>query len=185
VILLVSIIHIRRHPALSDEEKGDPKTYFIADTLAEMGCLGQKAGASYYQYDPASRARSSDSEVLKVIEAEAEKHGVTRCDLSDKEILNRLIFALINEGFKVLEEGATQRPSDIDVVYVFGYGFPPYRGGPMFYTDTVGLRKVYDLLSEYRELHGAQYWSPSALLEELVKDDKTLASGLRSNPSIF
>ena len=89
-----------------------------------MGRLGQKTGAGYYQYDPDTRQRSVDPVVLEVIEAQAKKRGVERKVISDNTILDRLTFALINEGFKILEEYIAQRPSDIDVVYVFGYGFP-------------------------------------------------------------
>lgn len=168
-------IGYKARQALTDEEKGDPKSYCIADRLAEMGRFGQKVGAGYYLYDSVTRARSSDPEVLQVIEDEANKQGVTRRNLSDEEIINRLIFAMINEGFKILEEGIAQRPSDIDIVFAFGYGFPAYRGGPMFFADTIGLEKVYQTLCEYRELHGAQNWVPSTLLETLVKEGKTLS----------
>nr|WP_320135539.1 3-hydroxyacyl-CoA dehydrogenase NAD-binding domain-containing protein [uncultured Amphritea sp.] len=168
-------IGYKARQALTDEEKGDPKSYCIADRLAEMGRVGQKVGAGYYLYDSVTRARSSDPEVLQVIEEEAQKQGITRRDVSDEEIVNRLIFAMINEGFKILEEGVAQRPSDIDVVFAFGYGFPVYRGGPMFFADTVGLETVYKTLCEYRELHGEQNWAPSALLETLVKEGKTLS----------
>lgn len=168
-------IGYKARQALPDAEKDEPKTYSIADTLAEMGRLGQKTGAGYYQYDSATRARSSDPVVLEVIEAQAKKYGVTRGVVSDEEILCRLSFAWINEGFKILEEGIAQRPSDIDVVFMFGYGFPVYRGGPMFYADTLGLKAVYDRICRFRELHGAQYWTPATLLEELVKADKTLS----------
>ncbi len=168
-------IGYKARQALSDEEKGEPKTYCIADTLAEMGRLGQKTGAGYYRYDPETRARSSDPEVLKIIEAEAHKQGVTRREISNDEILKRLTLALINEGFKILEEGIAQRPGDIDAVYVFGYGFPPYRGGPMFYADQLGLKNVYEMICAYRDKHGELYWTPSALLKELVQEEITLA----------
>lgn len=168
-------IGYKARQALPDEEKDEPKTYSIADTLAEMGRLGQKTGAGYYQYDSATRARSSDPIVLEVIEAQAKKHGVTRRVVSDEEILSRLTFAWINEGFKILEEGIAQRASDIDVVFMFGYGFPAYRGGPMFYADTVGLKTVYDSICQFRELYGEQFWTPSKLLEQLVKEGKSLS----------
>jgi 3-hydroxyacyl-CoA dehydrogenase len=167
-------IGYKARQALSDEEKGDPKTYCIADALAEMGRLGQKTGAGYYQYDPATRARSSDPLVLEVIEDQAKQQGVTRREISDDEILHRLTFALINEGFKILEEGIAQRPGDIDLVYLYGYGFPAFRGGPMFYAETLGLKTVYDAICNFREQHGAENWTPSPLLEQLVAEGKTL-----------
>ena len=160
---------------LTDEEKGDPKTYRIADTLVEMGRLGQKSGAGYYQYDTATRKRSVDPIVDEVIKKVAVELEVTARNIDEEEILNRLTFALINECFKILEEGIAQRPSDIDVVYVFGYGFPAYRGGPMHYAETLGLKAVYDTICTFRSLHGEQYWQPAALLKQLVEEDKTLA----------
>jgi 3-hydroxyacyl-CoA dehydrogenase len=167
-------IGYKARQALSDEEKGDPKTYCIADALAEMGRLGQKTGAGYYRYDPETRARSADPVVLELIEDQAKQQGVTRREISDEEILNRLTFAWINEGFKILEEEIAQRPGDIDVVYLYGYGFPAYRGGPMFYADTLGLKAVYDGICRFRKHHGAKNWTPSSLLEQLVTQGKTL-----------
>ncbi|WHI49706.1 3-hydroxyacyl-CoA dehydrogenase NAD-binding domain-containing protein [Microbulbifer sp. MLAF003] len=160
---------------LSEAEKGDPKTYCIADALVEMGRLGQKSGAGYYRYDPETRARTSDPEVQAIIEAQAKAHGIERRDISDKEILNRLTFALINEGARILEEGIAQRPSDIDVAYVYGYGFPPHRGGPMFYADSIGLKKIYDTICTFRDQHGEANWTPAPLLVQLVKEGKTFA----------
>ncbi|WP_020414924.1 3-hydroxyacyl-CoA dehydrogenase NAD-binding domain-containing protein [Microbulbifer variabilis] len=160
---------------LSEAEKGDPKTYCIADALVEMGRLGQKSGAGYYRYDPETRARTSDPEIQAIIEAQAKAHGIERREISDKEILNRLTFALINEGARILEEGIAQRPSDIDVVYVYGYGFPPHRGGPMFYADSIGLKKIYDTICTFRDQHGEANWTPAPLLVQLVKEGKTFA----------
>ncbi|MFA0812577.1 3-hydroxyacyl-CoA dehydrogenase NAD-binding domain-containing protein [Microbulbifer epialgicus] len=161
---------------LNEAEKGDPKTYCIADALVEIGRLGQKSGAGYYRYDPKTRARSSDPEVLALIEAQAEAHGIERREISDEEILNRLTFALINEGAKILEDGTAQRPSDIDVVYVYGYGFPPHRGGPMHYADSIGLAKVYESICAFRDQHGEAYWTPAPLLTRLAQEGKTFAS---------
>ncbi|MCO1335653.1 3-hydroxyacyl-CoA dehydrogenase NAD-binding domain-containing protein [Microbulbifer sp. OS29] len=161
---------------LADSEKGDPKTYCIADALVSMGRLGQKSGAGYYHYDPETRARSNDPQVLTVIETHAEEQGVERREISDTEILNRLTFALINEGAKILEDGIAQRPSDIDVVYVYGYGFPPHRGGPMHYADSIGLAKVYDAICAFRDQHGEHYWTPAPLLTQLAQEGKTFAN---------
>lgn len=168
-------IGYKARQALSDSEKGELKTYCIADTLVEMNRLGQKTEAGYYSYDANTRQRNSDPLVLKVIEQQAHMLNIVRREITDDEILNRLTFALINEGMKILEEGIAQRPSDIDVVYVYGYGFPAYRGGPMHYADSVGLKKIYDTICSYRVQHGEKYWQPSALLEQLVKENKTLA----------
>jgi 3-hydroxyacyl-CoA dehydrogenase len=167
-------IGYKAREGLSDEQKGDVRTYCIADALYEMGRLGQKTGAGYYQYDPKTRQRIADPIVLEVIEAQAKKREVERKEISDDTILQRLTCALINEGFKILEEGIAQRPSDIDVVYVFGYGFPVYRGGPMFYADTIGLEKIYHTICEFGRTYGEEFWQPAALLKQLVAEGKTL-----------
>jgi 3-hydroxyacyl-CoA dehydrogenase len=173
-------IGYKAREGLTDEQKGDVRTYCIADALYEMGRLGQKTGAGYYQYDPDTRQRSVDPVVLEVIEAQAKKRGVERKVISDKTILERLTFALINEGFKILEEGIAQRPSDIDVVYAFGYGFPAYRGGPMFYADTIGLEKIYHTVCEFADTYGEEFWQPAALLKQLVEEGKTLTQWANS-----
>jgi 3-hydroxyacyl-CoA dehydrogenase len=173
-------IGFKAREGLTDEQKGDVRTYCIADALYEMGRLGQKTGAGYYQYDPDTRQRSVDPLVLEVIEAQAKKRGVERKVISDKTILDRLTFALINEGFKILEEGIAQRPSDIDVVYAFGYGFPAYRGGPMFYADTIGLEKIYHTVCEFADTYGEEFWQPAALLKQLVEEGKTLTQWANS-----
>ena len=120
--------------ALSDDEKGDPKTYRVADLLVELGRMGQKSGAGFYAYDDRRRP-TPDPAVDKLIETVAEDLGVQRRKIGDDEIVDRLIGALVDEGRKILDEGIAQRSSDIDVVYVYGYGFPASRGGPMFYAD--------------------------------------------------
>jgi 3-hydroxyacyl-CoA dehydrogenase len=168
-------IGYKARQGLTDAQKGAPKTYKIADTLVEMGRLGQKSGAGYYQYDPQTRRRLSDPAVMDVICKVAKDLNITRRELSDAEILNRHLHALINEGMKILEEGIAQRPSDIDVVYVFGYAFPAHKGGPMHLADTIGLKKVYETICDFRDVHGEEYWTPAALLEQLVKEDKTLS----------
>nr|WP_297347325.1 3-hydroxyacyl-CoA dehydrogenase NAD-binding domain-containing protein [uncultured Glaciecola sp.] len=168
-------IGYKAREGLSDEQKGDIRTYCIADALYEMGRLGQKTGAGYYKYDPDTRQRIVDPIVLEVIEAQAKKRGVERKVINDETILDRLTFALINEGFKILEEGIAQRPSDIDVVYAFGYGFPAFRGGPMFYADTIGLERIYQTICEFGNTYGEEFWQPAALLKQLVAEGKTLA----------
>ena len=173
-------IGYKAREGLTDVQKGDVRTYCIADALYEMGRLGQKTGAGYYQYDPNTRQRIVDPVVLEVIEAQAKKRGVERKVISDKTILERLTFALINEGFKILGEGIAQRPSDIDVVYAFGYGFPAYRGGPMFYADSIGLETIYCTICEFSDTYGQEFWQPAALLKQLVEEGKTLAQWANS-----
>ena len=106
--------------------------------------------------------------------------GIERLPIDADEIVDRLIFSLINEGFKILEEGIAQRAGDIDVVYVFGYGFPAARGGPMHYADAIGLDKVYDTICAFRERHSAEYWEPAPLLEKLAKDGGSFAEWSKS-----
>ena len=122
----------------------------------------------------------SDPIVLEVIEAQAKQRGVVRKAIDDETILQRLTFALINEGFKILEEGIAQRPSDIDVVYAFGYGFPAYRGGPMFYAESIGLEKIYQTICEFGAIYGEEFWQPAALLKQLVEEGKTLTQWANS-----
>ncbi|MBA6293644.1 enoyl-CoA hydratase/isomerase family protein [Colwellia sp. MB3u-70] len=168
-------IGYKAREGLTDEEKGDVRSYCIADALYEMGRLGQKTGAGYYRYDAETRQRIADPIVLEVIEAQAKQRGVERKAISDETILARLTFALINEGFKILEEGIAQRPSDIDVVYAFGYGFPAFRGGPMFYAETIGLEKVYQTICQFGATYGEEFWQPAALLKQLVAEGKSLS----------
>ena len=125
-------IGYKAREALSDDEKGDPKSYRVPDLLVEMGRLGQKSGAGFYHYDDA-RKPTPDSAVQEIIDQVASELGVDRRTVTDEEIVARLIGALIDEGKKIVAEGIAQRSGDIDVVYVYGYGFPAARGGPMFY----------------------------------------------------
>ncbi len=160
---------------LTDEQKGNPKTYRIADVLVKNGRLGQKSGAGFYQYDAQTRARSSDPEVMAVVQAEAKALGVTRRKFDDVEIVDRLILALVNEGARLLQEGIAQRASDIDVVYAFGYGFPAARGGPMFYADHVGLQQILAKICQFRDELEQDNWQPAPLLEQLAAEGKTFA----------
>ena len=160
---------------LPENERGDPRAFAIPDALVEMGRLGQKSGAGLYTYDPATRDYHFDDESRAVIEAEAKKLGIERREIAADEIVDRLIFALINEGMRIVEEGIAQRPSDIDVVYVYGYGFPAWRGGPMFYADAVGLATVYERICEFRDRFGADNWAPAPLLERLANEGRSLA----------
>lgn len=163
------------------EERGDPKSYRIADAFVEMGRLGQKSGAGFYTYDPETRKPTFDDESLAVIEREAAELGVKRREIDAGEIVDRLIYALINEGFHIIEEGIAQRPSDIDVVYVYGYGFPAHRGGPMHYADAVGLKEVHARIIEFQQRFGDENWTPAPLLEKLVAEGKSLAEWAREN----
>ncbi|MDH4125789.1 MAG: 3-hydroxyacyl-CoA dehydrogenase NAD-binding domain-containing protein [Gammaproteobacteria bacterium] len=161
--------------ALAESQRGDPRSYRVPDVLVEMGRLGQKSGAGFYRYDAVTRARSDDAEVMQIVEREAHAMGIRRRPIAADEIVERLIFALINEGMNILDEGIAQRPGDIDVVYTYGYGFPSWRGGPMYYADTVGLNYVIERIEEFRKRLHANNWQPAALLKSLVAKNSSLA----------
>ena len=144
----------------------------IPDLLFDMGRYGQKTGAGWYKYDAAgSRNRTPDPLIEELADEEARKRGIIRRPIADEEIVARITTALANEGARVLEEGFAARASDIDVVYVYGFGFPRYRGGPMFYADTIGLPTVLARVKEYRARFGT-YWEPAPLLERLVAEGR-------------
>ena len=143
----------------------------VPDRMYEMGRYGQKTSAGWYRYEPGSRNRIPDPIVEQVAAEEAERRGVKRRSITDDEIIARIMTALANEGAKVLEEGYAIRASDIDVVYVHGFGYPRHRGGPMFYADTVGLPVVLERVKQYREQFG-DYWRPSPLLEQLAAQNR-------------
>jgi 3-hydroxyacyl-CoA dehydrogenase len=144
----------------------------VPDRLYELGRYGQKTGAGWYKYEPGSRTRIPDPIVDEIAAEEAAKRGVTRRAITDEEILARIMTALANEGARVLEDGFAIRASDIDVVYVHGFGFPRHRGGPMFYADTVGLPTVLARVKEYRTQLG-DHWEPAPLLERLVAEGRS------------
>lgn len=161
-------IGYKARQALPEAERGDPRAFRVADVLAEMGRLGQKTGAGFYQYDPDNRKHASDPAVLEVIERESAALGIGRRDIPDDEIVDRLIYGLVNEGMRIVEEGIAQRPGDIDVVYAYGYGFPVWRGGPMHFADAVGLKRVHERICEFRDRFGAEAWTPAPLLVQLA-----------------
>ena len=141
----------------------------IPDLICEKGRFGQKTGAGYYKYQPGDRTRYPDPEIEALIVNYSKAKGIQRRDISRAEIVERSMYALINEGARILEEGIAQRASDIDVIYVYGYGFPAYLGGPMFYADTIGLDKVYKRICEFSEQDPAS-WQPAPLLKKLAKE---------------
>jgi 3-hydroxyacyl-CoA dehydrogenase len=145
----------------------------IADRLCELGRFGQKTGAGWYRYDE-NRQAIPDPEVAKLIGQIAAEAGIQRRAISAEEIVERTIYALINEGAKILEEGFALRAVDIDIIYLNGYGFPAWRGGPMWYADTVGLQKVCDRVRQFHEQHG-ELWEPAPLLRQLAEAGKTFA----------
>ncbi|MGI9201549.1 MAG: 3-hydroxyacyl-CoA dehydrogenase NAD-binding domain-containing protein [Woeseiaceae bacterium] len=161
-------IGYKARQALAEDQRGDPNAYRIPDALVEAGRLGQKSGEGFYRYDPDTRQKSNDDVVQEIIEREAAAAGIERRSIDAEEIVDRMIFAMINEGMKILDEGIAQRPGDIDVVYAYGYGFPAWRGGPMHYADEVGLDRVLGRITEFRDQFGVDNWTPAPLLEKLV-----------------
>jgi len=147
----------------------------VADQLYAMGRYGQKTGSGWFRYSPdvgGGRTPIPDPEVLDLIARTATDAGITRREISDEEIEQRAIYALINEGVRVLADGGALRASDIDVVYVNGYGFPAWRGGPMFYADRVGLRSIYERIAEFHRELGPR-WEPAPLLARLAHEGRT------------
>jgi 3-hydroxyacyl-CoA dehydrogenase len=147
----------------------------VADILCEAGRFGQKTGAGFYRYEAGARVGVPDPAVTAIIERYREKKGVVPRTVSDTEIVERCLYALINEGARVVDEGIAQRSSDVDLVYLNGYGFPAYRGGPMFYADSVGLITVARALSRIAAVPGADaaFWTPAPLLARLAREGKT------------
>ncbi len=144
----------------------------IADRICEIGRFGQKTGAGWYRYEPGNRVPQPDPEVEKIIVETSKELGIERREIDDQEILERCLYPLINEGARILEEGIALRPGDIDIIWLNGYGFPPYRGGPMFHADQIGLKAVHEAICRYRDAHGADFWTPSPLLERLAREGK-------------
>jgi 3-hydroxyacyl-CoA dehydrogenase len=141
---------------------------FAEDMLAEMGRYGQKTGAGWYRYD-ASRRAIPDPDVQNMIREAAIARGIPQRKIDEAEIIDRTIYALVNEGARIMEEGIALRSGDIDIIYLNGYGFPAWRGGPMWYADTVGLAKVHERILEFG-------WEPAPLLSILASDGGTFAS---------
>jgi 3-hydroxyacyl-CoA dehydrogenase len=147
-----------------------------ADLLCEMGRYGQKTGAGWYDYKAGDRKAYPNEEVNAMIVKHSADLGITRRKISDQEIVERLVYALVNEGALILEEGIALRASDIDMVYLTGYGFPLYRGGPMFYADTVGLPNVLAAINKYAKGHEGKAWQPAPLLQKLATQGKNFNS---------
>jgi len=160
-------------------EKPGIRQAFAADRLCELGRYGQKTGAGWYKYDENRRA-ITDPEVIAMVRKWSAEAGIPQRQISREEILDRCLYALVNEGARILEEGLALRAVDIDIIYINGYGFPAYRGGPMWYADTVGLKKVYDRVAEFHQQHG-ELWQPAPLLKQLADQGKGFADYSREH----
>jgi len=173
-------VGVNVHKANADRYPPDPSYYQADFALAEAGRLGQKNGKGYYRYVPGDRTRHDDPEAIALLRARAELLGVPQRTHSDQEILTRCLYPLLNEGFRILEERVVQRSSDIDVVWTSGYGFPRYRGGPMFYAELIGLKTLLEGLRHYGREFGPMHWEPAPLLEDLVRRGASIADWEKS-----
>jgi len=143
--------------------------------LCDLGRLGQKSGKGWYRYEPGDRTPHRDPDVEQFIIEESARMGITRRPIGEGEILKRCLYGMINEGARLLEQGIALRPSDIDITYITGYGFPAHQGGPMFMADRIGLANV---LADIERLHAeyGYWWQPAPLLLQLAREGRTFAS---------
>jgi 3-hydroxyacyl-CoA dehydrogenase len=168
-------VGINVHRANSSRYPPDPSYYQADVALAQAGRLGRKNGRGYYRYQAGDHTRHEDPEALAILAARARQLDIQPRSHSDDEIVERCIHPLINEGLRILQEGVAQRAGDIDVVWTSGYGFPRFRGGPMFYADTIGPAAVLETILRYRERFGPMHWEPAPLLIELAASGRSIA----------
>ena len=173
-------VSVNVHKANAERYPSDPAYYQADFALVEAGRLGQKTGKGYYRHQPGDRARYDDPEALAILQARAQRLGVEQRVHSKQEILERCLYPLLNEGIAILAEGIALRASDIDVVWTSGYGFPRYRGGPMFYADTIGLPTLLEGILKYQKMFGPMHWQPAPLLVELANKGLRIADWERS-----
>jgi 3-hydroxyacyl-CoA dehydrogenase len=147
----------------------------VHDRLYESGRWGQKRNAGWYAYDEKLKP-SPDPVVRELVEKTSKELGFTRRDITNEEIVERCFYAMVNEGAKILDEGHASRAADIDVIYTTGYGFPTWRGGPMWFGDSVGLKKVYDRICDFESQFGPDLWAASSLLKKLAESGGTFAA---------
>ena len=152
--------------------KGRGTTSPVADRICELGRFGQKTGAGYFRYEKGERAPIPDPVVEQIIAEVAKDQGIARRQIGEEEIQQRLLYPMVNEGAKILEEKIAIRASDIDVIWVYGYGWPIYRGGPMFWADSIGLKAVRDRMLAYKKQSGDDFWTPAPLLDRLAEAGK-------------
>jgi 3-hydroxyacyl-CoA dehydrogenase len=157
------------------QERPDMKYSRTADKLCELGRFGQKTGAGWYDYQAGKRDAIPSKLVEDLVAEHRKELGITPRKISDEEIVQRLVFSLVNEGARILEEGIAVRAGDIDMVYLTGYGFPAHRGGPMLYADQVGLFNVVQAMKRFQQnpRDDAAFWEPAPLIQRLVAEGKT------------
>jgi 3-hydroxyacyl-CoA dehydrogenase len=155
------------------KEKPDMVYSKTGDLLYAMGRYGQKTGGGWYDYKPGDRKPYPNQEVNDMIVKHSAELGIQRRKISDQEIVERLLFALVNEGAHILEEGIAYRASDIDMIYLTGYGFPLFRGGPMLQADIIGLPNVINAMEKYAKGRHGDAWKPAPLLVKLAEEGKT------------
>jgi 3-hydroxyacyl-CoA dehydrogenase len=173
-------VGVNVHKANAAQYPPDPSYYQADAALFEAGRLGQKNGKGYYRYEPGNRARFDDPEAVDILRRRAAQLKVPPRSHTLEELQERPLFALMNEGFRVLGDGIAQRAADIDVVWTSGYGFPRYRGGPLFHAELMGLRKLLEGILRYRDILGPMHWEPAPLLVELVESGRGVADWERS-----
>jgi len=144
----------------------------LLDQVCGLGRLGQKTGAGWYRYEAGERKPLVDPAIEQIIVEHSRRQGIERRVISDQEIVERCLYSMINEGARILEEGVAARAVDIDMVWLHGYGFPAWRGGPMFYAQQTGLPEVLRAIEAHRERLGADFWTPAPLLQRLVAEGK-------------
>jgi 3-hydroxyacyl-CoA dehydrogenase len=168
-------VGVNVHRANAERYPPDPSYYQADFALHAAGRLGQKNGKGYYKYLPGDRARHDDPDAIQILKDTARRLDIPQRVHSVDEIVERCVYPLINEGIRILEEGVASRAGDVDVVWCAGYGFPRYRGGPLFYADAVGLKTVYDGILKYRDQFGPMHWEPAPLLARLVAEGRQLS----------
>ncbi|MFC4313190.1 3-hydroxyacyl-CoA dehydrogenase NAD-binding domain-containing protein [Steroidobacter flavus] len=168
-------VGVNVHKANASQFPPDPAYYQADFALHDAGRLGQKNGKGYYRYEPGNRSRIDDPEAIKIIAERARELKVPQRQHTKDEIVERCLYPLLNEGLRILGEGVALRASDIDVVWAAGYGFPRYRGGPMFHAETLGLDVLLAGMRKYQDIFGPMHWQPAPLLVELVERGLTIA----------
>ena len=156
----------------------------LLDKVCELGRFGQKTGAGWYRYEKGSRAPIPDPVIEQMIVEHSRQSGIERRAIGDEEIVERCLYSMINEGAKILRDGIAARPVDIDIVWLHGYGFPAWRGGPMFYADQVGVSNVYDAIMRFQDRFGPHFWAPAPLLAQLASAKAGFYPSTVTAPSI-